>query len=310
MSSIVNKNIEKNLTIRAFYASCLFNECLFYACALLPFILVKDLGASSMHIELLIIMRPLLGLISPYWSFGVNNKQSKLVPNVLWANFLSKLPFIFLPFTDNIWIILAMVFVFWVFYRGSMPAWMEILKLHMDGKERAKVFSRSFLTSNVLCIVLAFTFAPIMQAYPGSWKVLFSVSAFLGFSTLYFQAKLPLNLKVYSPETKDSVVPTSRVTWIENIKKPWQASLRLLWKRKDFSKFQLGFLLGGGSVMMMKPAEIMLAKLPQLSYYDINHAVGMCKSLGILLTLNLWKKSVGEHNLFKLCSIILCLTAL
>ena len=72
MSSIVNKNIEKKLTIRAFYASCLFNECLFYACALLPFILVKDLGASSMHIELLIMMRPLLGLISPYWSFGVN----------------------------------------------------------------------------------------------------------------------------------------------------------------------------------------------------------------------------------------------
>ncbi len=99
--------------------------------ALLIFILSKDLQATYLQITCLIALKPLVSLLSPYWSALVHNRPDRLRSNIIFATLLGHLPFFFFPFIDNPWYVVAAGAIFLMLKRGIIPAWMEILKRHL-----------------------------------------------------------------------------------------------------------------------------------------------------------------------------------
>src|SRR5690242_12418424 len=106
--------------------SNLLSEPLFTLYTFLVFILYKDLGASALQIAVLTMLKPLVAILSFYWSAGV--RTSKLKSNVLWAGFWMRAPFLLCWWFDSAWFVIAAAVNYMFFYRAGLPAWLEIVK--------------------------------------------------------------------------------------------------------------------------------------------------------------------------------------
>src|SRR3989344_6947502 len=92
-------------TSTALFWTQLLNEPLFTVYGLLSFILYKDLGASAFAISLLISLKPVVPILSFYWSAGLN-KNGGLKSNALWAGFWMRAPFLLCPWIDQAWFVI------------------------------------------------------------------------------------------------------------------------------------------------------------------------------------------------------------
>ena len=85
--------------------SNLLNEPLFTLYGFIAFILYKDLGASAFQIALLTMLKPVITILSFYWSAGLKGGGKRLKANVLWAGFWMRAPFLVCPWVDSIWFV-------------------------------------------------------------------------------------------------------------------------------------------------------------------------------------------------------------
>src|SRR3990167_11434733 len=100
--------IDKHKQIgRALIWSNLLTEPLFTLYSFLVFILYKDLGASAFQVALLTSLKPVITILSFYWSAGLKGRTRKLKSNVLWAGFLMRAPFLLCPWFDSVWFVIA-----------------------------------------------------------------------------------------------------------------------------------------------------------------------------------------------------------
>ena len=116
-------------TKRALLWSQLLSEPLVTLYGFLPFLLYKDLGASAFQISLLMMLKPVVTILSFYWSAGLKGHQLKR--NVIGAGFLMRAPFLLCPWIDSPWFIVGAAVNYMFFFRAGAPAWMEILKCNL-----------------------------------------------------------------------------------------------------------------------------------------------------------------------------------
>jgi hypothetical protein len=76
-------------------------------------------------------------------------------------------------------------------------------------------------------------------------------------------------------------------------------------QRRDFTIFQIGFMLGGAGLMIMQPA------LPQffidtlhLSFVEMGCAISLCKGVGAALTSPLWTRLFRRLHIFQLSALV------
>ncbi|MCB1110782.1 MAG: hypothetical protein KDK64_07340, partial [Chlamydiia bacterium] len=86
---------------------------------LLLFILRKDLGATPLQISVLATLRPVLSVLSFYWSANLLRQRSKLLSNFMGAWVLSFLPFLCLPFITNVWFVILCAGIYQLFSRAA-----------------------------------------------------------------------------------------------------------------------------------------------------------------------------------------------
>lgn len=70
---------------------------------MLPLILYKDLHATPLQVTAIVTLKPLVSLLSMYWSAAIYQRPDRLLSNILWARGLGYLPFFFFPFIENVW---------------------------------------------------------------------------------------------------------------------------------------------------------------------------------------------------------------
>lgn len=271
---------------------------------LLPFILCKDLQASTFQIACLISLKPIVSCFSLYWSAHIKQRCDRLKSNIIWANILGHLPFLFVPWIDNPWYLIFASATYMLFYRGVNPAWMEVLKLNIAEEPRKTIFAYGAAFYHAGGAILAILIGWLLDDYHKVWQFLFPLTVLIAFCAIVFQLRLTLNedsVNRYWSEPPFSLK--------EQFQNPWKEAWMLLKQRPDFARFQIGFMLGGGGLMLWQPA------LPQfffevlhLNYKELTFAMIVCKTVGYTLALPFWSRAMNQINLFTFTGTVTAIT--
>jgi predicted MFS family arabinose efflux permease len=270
--------------------------------ALLVFILAKDLNASSLQITCLIALKPAVSLFSPYWSALIHNRPDRLRSNVMFASLIGHAPFFFFPFFSHPWFVVGAGALFLMMKRGIIPAWMEILKRNLPQDKQQKTFSYGSALSYLGGSILPICFGLWMDRDAFAWKLLFPVTSGLSLLANLFLLRLPT---AKAPEHK---TPFSLKA---SLLRPWKNAYSLLKARSDFIRYQVGFMLGGGGLMIMQPAlpPLFLGEL-HLSYTALATALATCKGIGFSLTSRIWAGWMDRLGIYRFSALVTLLAAL
>lgn len=276
---------------------------------LLPFIMCKDLHATPWQIACIISLSPIVSLFSLYWSALIKRRCDRLVSNIVWANILAHFPFIFIPWIAHPWYLVFASATYMLFYRGANPAWMEILKINIPEQSRKIVFAYGSAFYHVGGALLAIIFGVLMDYYFQAWRWLFPLTVLIAWSALIFQCSLPINFLFTQSISTNKKISLSSLK--EQLKKPWVDAWDLIKQRPDFTRFQIGFMLGGGGLMLWKPAlpQFFFETL-QLNYKELTIAMSLCKSVGYALAVPLWTRMMNHVNIFIFTAIVTATAAI
>ncbi len=267
---------------------------------LLPFILCKDLNATPWQIACIVSLKPIVSLFSLYWSAQIKRRQDRLVSNIIWAGILGHLPFLLVPWIHHPWFFVFSSAIYMLFHRGVNPAWMEVLKINVPEISRKKLFAYGSAVYHVGGALLAILIGWLLDDYEKAWIWLFPITALFSLTAIYFQASLPI------PINENTTVEKTQFSLIG----PWKEALQLIRDRPDFARFQIGFMLGGGGLMLWQPA------LPQfffdtlhLNYKELTFAMTLCKTLGYTAALPLWMKIMNRLDIFSFSGLVIAIAA-
>ena len=270
---------------------------------LIPFILYKDLGATPFQVAFLIMLKPLVSLLSLYWSNHVRGRPDRLVNNILWARGLAYAPFFLVPFVDSPWYFIGLYGFYMMLSVGIIPAWMEILKMNLPKETREKTFAYTQAFGYLGVGLFSFILGELLDGYVEAWRWLFPVCAGIGLSALVFQQRMSVKSPI--------VIETLPVPLMEKIAEPWKETLKLLKERVDFRNYQIGFMFVGSGVMILQPAlPLFFVDILKLSYTDLSLAVTLCKGVGFALSSPWWAKAINRTDIFRFSSLIAAIACL
>ncbi|MBS0625271.1 MAG: MFS transporter [Verrucomicrobia bacterium] len=266
--------------------------------ALLPFILRKDLGASILQISILTSLRPILPVFSFYWSANLTNRKNRLRSNLIGAWALARLPFLAVPWVENVWYLIFCCAVYELFNKSGIPALIEILKINIPKESREKTFTLYFVLTFIESIVLGLLMAKFLDRYSWAWQMLCGSAALLGLSSIYLQMKVPI------PEGEGLAEP--KLSWKEKVVQPWHEAWRLLGTRSDFARFQWGFMMGGFGLMLIAPSlSIFYVDRLDLSHANVVTGRSILMGLGIVASSYFWKGMLARENVDRMTKWIL-----
>lgn len=261
---------------------------------LLPFILYKDLHATTFQITVLVTLKPMVSLLSVYWGEAINQRPDRLRSNIVWARFLSLIPFFFFPFIDNVWYFIGASGIYMLLHRGVVPAWMEILKLNLPREQIGKTFATGHLIGYCGNTLSPFLIGWVLDSYFQAWRWLFPLTALISLITVWMSAKIPIAIPIHA---NPSFEKESR---LDRLCAPWKTAWTILKNHGDYRKFQWGFMLGGAGLMITQPV------LPQycvdilrLNYKEMALAFACCKGIGFVLTTPLWTRCLNKIDIFR-----------
>lgn len=269
---------------------------------LLFIIIYRELHATPFQVATIIVLKPMASLFSPYWSVWIEKRQDRLVANIVWANILKYVPFLCFPWFQNVWWCIFSFGFYMIFLRGVVPAWMEIIKLNIQGKAREKVFAIGSNIDYLGSAILPIAFGSLMDRSPTIWPWLFFGAACIGILSTLLLACLPLQVES---------MPRESFNMKQSFYRPWQSSWNLAKSRPDFAKFQVGFMLGASALMMLHTAlpKYFVTTL-NLSYQEIMFAIAMCKGIGFAISSPFWVKLFHKINIFYLSAWVTLFAAL
>lgn len=289
-------------TRSAFLWSNLLNTPLWALFNMLPFILFKDLHATPFEITAIIILKPAGSLIAPYWSALIEKRPDRLLANLIWARILSHIPFFFFPFVDNPWFFIASFGFYMMLTRGTLPAWMEVLKKNIPSKLRERVFAYGSTVSYLGAALVPFALGGIMDSVAGSWRWIFPITALISLVSVLFKCRIPIVLD--SEESANAKRP-QKLSFIQQFKKPWKSAWELILKRPDYARYQLGFMLGGSGLIIMQPAlPAFFMDGLHLSYTELAVALTLCKGIGYAATSSGWARLMNKIDAYRFNSFV------
>ncbi|MFT4551489.1 MAG: putative MFS family arabinose efflux permease [Chlamydiales bacterium] len=267
---------------------------------LLPFVLRKELGATTEQLAILMMLKPVVSIISLYWSYAINERRDKLLSNVVWAGILSRLPFLLFPFLTNIWAFIGCAAFHTMMVRGGVPAWLEILKLNLASRERGKVFSLGASIGYLEGVVLAIAFGVILDNESQIWRWLFPISSAIGIIGVLLQSRIPIKLEKIPMRYQ-----VKGGSFWQKILDPWKSAWSLMEKRPDFYRFQLGFMICGFGLMLIQPVlPVLFVDILNLSYSEMLIVLSICRGIGYASTASFWARLINKMNIYKFTSVI------
>jgi len=255
---------------------------------ILIFILRKDLNATTFQISVFATLSPVISVFSFYWSSNLLRQRTKLLSNLIGAWVLARLPFLCLPFIDNVWFLIFAAGIYQLFYRAGIPAMMEILKLNVGKERREKLFSRIFVLTFIESIVLGVFVGKLLDMHQGAWKILFFVSALLSISSIFIQMRIPLPA-LLKPDENVPPITTNRIL------QPIKDCIHLMRSRPDFAHFQWGFMIGGFGLMLIRPAlPLYYVDQLNLSHDQVTTARYIWMGLGVVISSSFWRRGLSS----------------
>ncbi len=269
----------------------------------LPFILVQELGATTEQVAVMVSLRPVVSLLSIYFSSAIANRTDRIKKNIIYLTLLAHLPILFFPFATNTWYFIAASAFFISCEKGAKPAWMELLKINLKSDERQKLFSWVATCSYSFGMLAPWIFGIPMDQVPGLWRWLFVGTSLLSMSALLAQIKIKVDIS--------EVPKIEKISRVQAFLKPWIEAKRLLATDPLFRLFQWGFFFGGAGLMLMKSAipHFIMRELG-FSYTELSFAVALYTALGYATTSPFWAKWMRKENLFQVVGLVTLIMAI
>ena len=280
---------------------------------MLAFILYKNADLTPLQITIIVALKPVSSLLSPYWSQAIYQRPDRIISNLVGANLFRHLFFLFIPWMHSSWLIILSFGLYMTLTRATVPAWMELLKQTLPKTKREEVVGHSTTIDFLGTAILAVVMGILLDSYHDVWKWLFSISAGLGIMSTLFLTTVP-SLKQNSLtgnrkkfELKNTFLKS--FVSLKNIKgkfvSPWKQIIELIFSRKDFMLFQIGFMLGGSGLMIMQPAlPKFFVDILHLSFTEIGVALALCKGVGVACTSPFWIRLFRKYNIFRLSALV------
>lgn len=308
----MDETVYYNRTRAAFLWTRLLKTPFWAIHALLPFILYQEIGAKTEHpplqIALMIALKPMVSLLSMYWSATIAMRRDRLVSNIVWASILSALPFFFFPYIQSSWFVVISFAAYMLFHRGTTPAWMELMRLNAPGISGKKTFAYGSAIAYVGDGILPFLFGPLLDRYFEHWRWLFPIVALLSLIALFFQLRI-LVKKDAGQETPRLSLDRNQL--FESLKKPWRDAYELLLFRRDFCIFQWGFMYGGAGLMLMHAVLPAYFKgVLHLSWTELAVALTFCKGIGFALTSQTWANWMHRCDIYRISGLVTLIACL
>jgi len=274
---------------------------------LLPYIFYKDLHATPLQITVIFIMKPAVSIIAMYWSAWVEKRKDRLLPNLIWARLLSHLPFFLFPFVDNPWFFIVCSGFYMMLTVGSVPAWMEVLKLNVAGGTRERVYAYGSAFGYAGAAVIPWALGTIMDNYVESWRWMFPITATISLIAIFFKSRI---LIIHDEEVPQKQ-PMSSISIKEQLIRPWKNAWGLMKRRPDFARYQWAFTLGGAGLSVMQPAlPVFFMDQLSLTYAELAIAIALCKGIGFAIASPSWAQLINKVNIYRfngLAGILMCL---
>lgn len=275
---------------------------------LLSVILYKNMHITPLQITLIITLKPMSALFAPYWSQVIYKRPDRVLSNLIWANILRYLPFLFVPWITSPWIIIIAFGFYMMFYRGVMPAWMETVKCNLPETSREKLVASGSVIDYCGTAVLPLILGLVLDKYETSWRWLFPFTAGIGLISTIFLYLLPVK-KTYSQPTQN--ISSLSLFLKSQLVKPWIESWKLIRINPNFSNFQIGFMLGGAGLMILQPAlPIFFVDILNLSYTKLLLALAVFKGIGFALATPLWVRLFRRWDIYYFSGIVTSLATL
>jgi hypothetical protein len=85
----------------------------------------------------------------------------------------------------------------------------------------------------------------------------------------------------------------------------------LIKQRPDFARYQLGFMLCGGGLMIMQPAlPLFFVDVLNLSFTKMAVSIAVCKGIGFIMTAPLWARFFNKIDIYRFSGIVTILAVL
>lgn len=276
-------------TKSAIFLLNLTNEPLVACYGLLPFILRKELHVTAFELSMFVMLKPLIISFSFFWGMSLKYKKNPdLLKNSVIAWLLARIPFLLFPFFNNFYYIFFASCFYLIFHKAGMPAWNEIIKRNIKNeKEINSLFSKIPILIFIESALLGIFMGKFLNRQDANWRILF-----FSFS-LFSLIGLFLKVKINVPNIESEAVYDK-----QNFLSPIKDIFVLLNNRKDFARFQLGFLIGGGALMLVSPAlYIFLSDTLNLTYADMSNARLVIMGVGFVFSSYFWKKSLAKTSM-------------
>lgn len=297
MSISVQTRSSEWRTKMAILSSSLLAEPLITLYTFVNFILCKDFGATVFQLSLLVTLKPLVTILSFYWSTA---SKGRLRANILGSGILMRAPFLFCPWIDSVWFLIAASVNYMLFLRAGAPAWMEILKRALPTGKRDRIFALSTVLGYIEGGVLSIALGLVLDEAFSSWKWLFVGGALLGIVASFIQSRVPV-----VEEKKEE-----KLHWKEHLLRPWKDSWKLMRSKKEFAKLQWNFMISGFAVMLIQAVLILyIVNELQLSYTEIATAVTFAKGLGFTASTPFWSRFLERTSIHRVASYVFLIVA-
>lgn len=272
--------------------------------SMLSFILYKDMQISALQITTIVAMKPMSALLASYWSISIHHRQDRLRSNLITANIIRFLPFLFFPWIESAWVMIFAYGLYWMLTRGVTPAWMEIFKINLKESTRERTFAYVSALDYLGAALMPLVIGKLLDEFHLSWRWIFPVTALMGLSSTYFLYRIP-SAVIKQVLLKDSPKLSQQLI------KPWKDCWQLLKERPDFAKFQVGFLFGGAGLMMMQSAQpIFFVDQLHLSFTEMAFAMTLCKGIGFAASSPIWVRVFGRIDIFYFTGLVTILAGL
>lgn len=302
----------------------LASHCLHVPCwtllTLLSFILYKTLTISPWYLTVLIAIKPLSGALAPYWSQAIHRRPDRLMHNLLYTQLVRYIPLALLPWIHSPLWILCSYGLLMTMQRACVPAWLELIKRHLNETERTKLLSQAHMIDYVGPALLSIPFAWLLDMHEDMWREIIALCAAVGLSSIIsLFALAPLTppsahaesmpIPLWNPSkclSSLKALPTALSTFLL---KPWKESLAILKQEPDFARYLFGFMLGGAGLMIVQPAlPSFFVDTLHLSYTEMGCVIALCRAVGSLSS-PLWSRAISVLD-FSLFSALVTLVAM